>query len=108
MPDIVLPECQPIDVYGVGDYHVVAGRRGSCMHVIYYVFKVSDSVTLSWKTSGGTALSGPMTFAHAGDGMRDAAPAPFGFWRLPEGQDLVLSILSGTGEVGGAITVLRA
>jgi hypothetical protein len=88
----------PINASSSGNTLQVSGKAGQRIAVKRYFLAAGGAVTATWKSSGGTALSGPLTLAAAGAGVIDADDDAL--FATANGEGLTLN-LSGAVAVGG-------
>lgn len=93
-----------------GDQPIVTGKAGYKVRVVSYLIVSAGAVVVTWKSSGGTALSGPMTMA-TGQPIGSAyaeqriAGGYDGHFDTMAGENLVLN-LGGNIQVSGHINYL--
>lgn len=92
-----------INASSAGANVIVAGVGGKILRVVEYVIVASGAVAVSWESSGGTVLGGPMAFAANGG----AAPPfnPLGYFDTLVGEGITL-YLGGAVQVGGHLKYL--
>jgi hypothetical protein len=89
----------------LGDNTIVAARPSWAIRVIGYVLVPDTAVTATFKSSGGTALTGPMKLAPPGLAMPLGPHAPGGWQGQFEsltGEALVLNLGAAT-QVSGYV-----
>ena len=94
----------PINANANGDNQVVAGVAGKRIRCIGYVLMAGGTVNATWKSSGGTLLSGAFPLvAQAGAAAPQGPVAPGGiqgWFESATGEDLTLNLSAGV-QVSG-------
>jgi hypothetical protein len=85
-----------------GDTAIVAGQAGKSIYVVAYSLVANGTVQATWKSSGGTALEGPLYLA-ANSGSAPSVPPPGYLFKTVTGEGLTLN-LSAAIAVGGRVT----
>ena len=98
------PKFVKIDVASSGDNTIVSAVEGKKIRVLQYALVCSDAVTVQWKSSGGTALSGAMSFA--ANGGISCPFSPVGLFETAIGEGLVLN-LSAAVQVSGHLVYVE-
>lgn len=93
----------PINAAVGGNTMVVAPFAGRRILVVKYSLVCAVANTIQWFSSGGTALSGPMSFA-ANGGISEPE-CEVGITATLTGEGLVIN-LTGASQVGGMLTYL--
>lgn len=86
-----------------GDNTVVAGTSGMQIVVLQYTIVASAAVTVTWESSGGAVLGGPM--AHAANGGVATPYNPTAHFVTTSGEGLVLNLSSAV-QVGGHVSYI--
>ena len=89
----IVPKYAEIDVASAGDNTIVAAVTGKKIRVLQYSLVCSDATTVQWKSSGGSTLSGDMSFA--ANGGISSAFSPSGLFETVAGEALVLNLSAG-------------
>lgn len=88
-PDNAPVKFAVINAAGAGDNTVIAAVPEKKLRILSYVLNAAAAVTATWKSSGGTAISGPMSLAIAGTVATDSL---FGVMETISGEGLILTL----------------
>jgi hypothetical protein len=80
---------------------VVAGVPGFVIVAVQWLLISSAQMNITWQSSGGTVLSGPLPAAANGGAL--ASYSPVGWFQTPTGEGLTL-FLGGANQVGGSVS----
>jgi hypothetical protein len=98
------PQYAAINVSGFGDQTVVAAVATKIIKVISYTLVAAAAITVEWKSSGGTLLSGPMPLS--ANGGLGCGYSPVGHIETVAGEGLVLNLSVGGVTVGGHLVYI--
>lgn len=96
----------PIDCTGAGDHLIATGQEGSILAVIRYLVIATGAVTVTFKSSSGVAIAGPLPLMGLGHGILDTEPIDY-VLETRVGEGLILN-LSADVTIGGYMSYRRA
>ena len=98
-----VPQLAAINASAPGANTIVAAASNMIIRVLQYIIVCSGAVAVTWESSSGIVIGGPMSFAANGG----CAPPfnPTGHFATVKGEGLVL-FLGGGIQVGGHLTYI--
>lgn len=81
----------PVNATGAGTSTLVAGQSGKRIYVYSYAVVVDNAGTVKFQNTGGTDLTGAMSFASNGGISCAAGDDPWFYTAVGSGLDLVVS-----------------